>query len=202
MRSSGATDYRHLRRPDPGKAERGPRVLRKPPMSDEPDSWRDTSNEGGVTGKHPTVDTFEAKVAPTFADELNTIKDQLVVVACWRLDDIRFEFASSFIRPEATDEFAQLASLRAAHPGAPISIFGHADPVGDDEFNKQLSGRRAKAVYALLLRDVAAWEALYANTQDRWGDKAVQIMLDTLGYAPGRTDGTMDAGTQTALRNI
>jgi hypothetical protein len=65
-----------------------------------------------------------------------------------------------------------------------------------------LSGRRAKAVYALLLRDVAAWDALYANPQVRWGDKAVQIMLDTLGYAPGHTDGTMDGGTHTALRNF
>jgi outer membrane protein OmpA-like peptidoglycan-associated protein len=98
-------------------------------MSDEPDSWRDTSNQGGVAGKHPTADAFAAKVAPTFGDELNTIKDPLVFVACWRLDDIRFEFASSFIRPEATDEFSQLASLRAAHPDAPVSIFGHADPV-------------------------------------------------------------------------
>lgn len=153
-------------------------------MSNEPDGWRNTSNEGSVSGQHPDAASTGTRISPTFADELNTIKDPLVVVACWRLEDIRFEFASSFIRPEATDEFAQLASLRAANPGAPISIFGHADPVGGDELNKRLSGRRATAVYALLLRDVAAWETLYNNAEDHWGDKSVQVILDTLGYAP------------------
>src|SRR5689334_13734112 len=104
--------------------------------NDQPDSWRNTSNEGSVSGQHPAEDEFDLLVAPTFADEKNTVRPRLIVRACWRLDDIRFEFGSSFIRPEATDEFSQLAALRAEHPGAPISIFGHADPVGDDPFNK------------------------------------------------------------------
>jgi len=77
-------------------------------MSEEPNSWRDTSNTGGVAGKHPDAEAGRIRVAPTFVDEINTIKDPLVVVACWRLEDIRFEFASSFIRPEVTDEFAKL----------------------------------------------------------------------------------------------
>jgi len=32
------------------------------------------------------------------------------------------------------------------HPACPLSVFGHADPVGSDDYNKALSGRRAMAV--------------------------------------------------------
>jgi hypothetical protein len=44
------------------------------------------------------------------------------------MDDIRFEFASSFILPDAADEFTMLSVLMQAHAGSPLSLFGHADP--------------------------------------------------------------------------
>jgi hypothetical protein len=54
----------------------------------------------------------------------------------------------------------------------------------------------------VVLRDTSTWETLYNHPADRWGNASIQIMLDALGYAPGRTDGTMDAASQTALRNF
>ena len=65
----------------------------------------------------------------------------------------------------------------------PLSIFGHADPVGNDDYNKQLSGRRATAIYGLLTRDTHLWEELYSHSfgNDKWGVKAIQIMLAELG---------------------
>src|SRR5262249_10628096 len=88
-----------------------------------------------------------------------------------------------------------------------ICIFGHADPVGDDVTNKQLSGRRAAAIYALLTRKTEIWEDLYSNTgkfaskfsKDSWGLEVVQIIMEHLGLAPGNTDGKMDDATKTAL---
>src|SRR5207249_2556919 len=56
-----------------------------------------------------------------------------------------------------------------------ISIFAHADPSGTDEYNKALSGRRAKAVYGLLLHDVTVWDKLYNGPfgGDDWKKKNV-----------------------------
>ena len=81
-------------------------------------------------------------------------------------------------------------------PKCPLAVFGHADPVGRDSYNKTLSGRRALAVYAVLTRDVELWEQkLYKQPfgGDRWGERENQIMLTALGYPPpaeGETDGT------------
>jgi Putative peptidoglycan binding domain len=92
-----------------------------------------------------------------------------------------------------------LADLRARHKtevdrgGDPvaifprISIFGHADPVGDDVYNKALAGRRAQAIYGLLTRDVKLWETLYTTRigggGDAWGHDAINSMLVALGYS-------------------
>jgi hypothetical protein len=69
-------------------------------------------------------------------------------------------------------------STQKAHP-PPLSVFGHADPTGDDEFNKILSGRRAQSVYGLLTRDVALLESIFSKPQghDNWGDPALRAMI-------------------------
>ena len=85
-------------------------------------------------------------------------------IACWRLEDLRFEFGSSFIKPEAAMEFTQLAELVKEQPKSSLSIFGHADPIGLDENNKKLSGRRAAAVYAMLTRKTEIFEDIYSQT--------------------------------------
>lgn len=158
--------------------------------------------EGGITGTFPSHQTHAMLVGPSTSNEFNTVKAGIIPVACWRLDDIRFEFDSSFVYPTATEELKQLSILIREHPGAPLSIFGHADPVGNDDYNKQLSGRRAEAIYALLIRDTALWERLYKNPfgGDNWGLKAIQTMLKTLGHDPGPIDGVMGNQTQAAVK--
>ncbi len=117
-------------------------------------------------------------VAPTTGTGFNTIREQLAAAAAWQLDDIRFEFDSSVILPDAEEEFGFLAVLRAEHPKAPLALFGHADPTGDDDYNKALSGRRAIAVFGLLTRRVALWEQLFSKPigNDKWGDRALTLM--------------------------
>jgi outer membrane protein OmpA-like peptidoglycan-associated protein len=106
------------------------------------------------------------------------------------VEDLRFDFDSSFVKPELAEEVAELRKLRDRHkkdvspqPGAalvsifpPLSIFGHADPTGGDDYNKQLSGRRATAIYAMLVRDSALWNKLYDEPlgNDKWGPRAIQ----------------------------
>ena len=150
---------------------------------------------GGHAASHPELEAFPILVATATGSEKNVIREELSTVACWRLDDLRFDFNSAFVSPEAKPEFTELRVLRDAHAGAPLSVFGHADPVGDEEYNKGLSGRRSEAVYAVLVRDPSRWEKLYGS--DGWSLKHTQIMLLALGGTPGDTNGaTTTASTQ------
>jgi len=162
---------------------------------------------GGFTATVPTQDREDSRVAPTVrAEEHNALRISVFPFACWKLEDIRFEFDSSILLPEVKQELAQLHALRQRHPGAPLSIFGHADPTGKDEYNKRLSGRRAMAVYALLVRDTKLWENLHHSDPvapgDKWGIRAVQIMLRALGQNPGPADETLNEQTRAATRSF
>ena len=156
-------------------------------------------SSGGMASDIVVPDTRAAVVAPSENGEFNTYRFTLNLVACWRLDDIRFEFDSSFIHPEAASEFHILAELRSKYPQAPLTVFGHADPVGNDEYNKRLSGRRAMAVYGMLVRDTAMWEKLYKDSEDNWGLKSIQLMLKAVGHDSVNVDGVESDQTTQAI---
>jgi hypothetical protein len=140
------------------------------------------STGGGVAASHDGADGSAARAVGTATDnEWNTFTIPLVPVACWLVNDMRFDFGSSVVRPEIAEEIGALAKVReenrwsspegtVAYPR--LSVFGHSDPVGNDEYNKQLSGRRAKAIYAMLTRRVDLWEQLYSQplAGDDWRD--------------------------------
>src|SRR5262249_20243253 len=115
--------------------------------------------------------------------------ERLVPKACFKVEDLLFDFDSSFVRPEIEAHLPRLAQLRTENKVGdvfpPMSIFGHGDPVGNDDYNKRLSGRRAQAIYAMLVRDAALWEALFSKPAggDNWGRASIVTMLDALGHA-------------------
>lgn len=133
--------------------------------------------EGGFQGQIRQFEIEAFLFAPAAKGEKNTLRLPLIPVACWRLDDVRFKFDSFFVKPETRKEFAGLALLRGMHPGSPLSIFGHADPTGNDDYNKQLSARRAAAMHGIVPRDVDLWEKLYSKPfgGDTWKTRFVQI---------------------------
>src|SRR5262249_50863908 len=132
-----------------------------------------------------------ARVAPTTESNLNTLVDAFKTVGCVKLNDPAFAFDSSFVGPNVADDFEFLVDLRERLSNdmgkPPLSIFGHADPTGNDDYNKVLSGRRARAIYAMLIRDTDAWEDLFSHPfgGDDWGVKAIQIMFEEVGHTPG-----------------
>lgn len=116
-------------------------------MGDERTGVIHNSSSGGVAGTHPSAIAHEVFVGSATPDQRNLIKAAIIPVACWRVDDVRFEFGSSFVRPEVAEEIELLIKLRdkykleiapqtAGEPPAtifpPLSIFGHADPVGNN----------------------------------------------------------------------
>ena len=152
------------------------------------------ATDGGVAATHPDRGDGNWPVAPATQAELNTLRPNLFPVACWRMDDLRFDFDSSFIRPEAAEEFGELGGLVRAHPQSPVALFGHADPTGAEEYNKTLSGRRATAVYGLLIRNTELWEGLYQNAfyGDNWTKSTVATMLEALGYTQQGSQSTKE----------
>jgi outer membrane protein OmpA-like peptidoglycan-associated protein len=69
------------------------------------------------------------------------------------IKDLLFEFASDRLTPQFEKKLAELVSyLRKAPQAKMMTIGGHTDSVGRDEFNLELSKRRAKAVRAAVIR--------------------------------------------------
>src|SRR5438105_15784790 len=116
------------------------------------------TSEGGIAGKHAAAGAPQLVAGAATQDQFNTITFRLIPIACFRVDDIRFAFDSSFLASDPNNdkndirtELQLLVDLLEANPESPLCVFGHADPVGNDDFNKLLSGRRATVIYALLI---------------------------------------------------
>ena len=143
-----------------------------------------SSLDAGTAGVHRSPEPFAMRVGPATQNEFNTARLKLLPLACWRVEDVRFKFDSSFVLPGVEAEFKHLSDMLTSEQfkDCPISIFGHADPVGNDNYNKTLSGRRAAAIYGLLVRDAAGWENLFSHKfgNDIWGDDAIATMNSRL----------------------
>ncbi len=171
-------------------------------MSDGRQGGLRDASAGGVAGEHASSDHFEFLVGPTTTDHFNTAHLRLIPIACWRVDDIRFAFDSSFVTADSSApadtpddiraELEHLSDLVKSHPACPLSIFGHADPVGNDSYNKALSGRRAMAIYALLIANtdpdaaVRLWKQISAT--EHWGADQRQTMQALTGLSEGTPD--------------
>ena len=64
--------------------------------------------------------------------------------------DVTFDFDKATIRDNARGTLDTLAELILAGGEGQITIEGHTDSMGDDDYNKRLSEQRAKAVQAYL----------------------------------------------------
>ena len=62
------------------------------------------------------------------------------------MSDVLFDFGSYTLKPGAREKLAKISGILLAHPGLTLQIEGHTDSVGTDEFNQQLSERRADSV--------------------------------------------------------
>jgi outer membrane protein OmpA-like peptidoglycan-associated protein len=74
------------------------------------------------------------------------------------MSDVLFDTGSATLKPGAREKLAKISGILLAHPGLTLQIEGHTDSVGSDEFNQELSGRRADGV-----RDYLAQEGVAAS---------------------------------------
>jgi outer membrane protein OmpA-like peptidoglycan-associated protein len=67
-------------------------------------------------------------------------------IAVRLINDILFDFNSYALRPESRDTLRELANNFRQYPDEQISVEGHTDNVGSDDYNQRLSQQRADSV--------------------------------------------------------
>ncbi|HXX99964.1 MAG TPA: OmpA family protein [Candidatus Limnocylindrales bacterium] len=79
------------------------------------------------------------------------------------MSDVLFDTASSTLKPGAREKLAKISGILLAHPGLTLQIEGHTDSVGSDEYNQQLSERRADSVRDYLAEEGVPVSAMTAK---------------------------------------
>jgi outer membrane protein OmpA-like peptidoglycan-associated protein len=67
------------------------------------------------------------------------------------MSDVLFDTAKYTLKPGAREKLAKISGIILAHPGLTITVEGHTDSVGGDEYNMKLSEDRANSVRAYLV---------------------------------------------------
>jgi outer membrane protein OmpA-like peptidoglycan-associated protein len=79
------------------------------------------------------------------------------------MSDVLFDTGSYTLKPGAREKLAKISGIVLAHPGLNLQIEGHTDSVGSDEFNQQLSERRADSVRDFLAEQGVPSSAISAR---------------------------------------
>jgi outer membrane protein OmpA-like peptidoglycan-associated protein len=107
----------------------------------------------------------KAELRSSLVQQLNLILDTretergLVV----NISDVLFDSGQYTLKPIAREKLARLSGIVLAHPGLRLEAEGHTDSVGTDEFNQQLSQKRALTVRDFLVEQGIPITALGAQ---------------------------------------
>jgi len=87
----------------------------------------------------------KARLQSSLSAIMNTRREARGLVV--NLSDVLFDFGEDTLRPDARESLAKIAGVLLAYPlPAQLTIEGHTDSVGSEEYNLDLSQRRANAV--------------------------------------------------------
>jgi outer membrane protein OmpA-like peptidoglycan-associated protein len=67
-------------------------------------------------------------------------------------DHLKFEFDKADLRPEDRELLSRIAGILMTSHDYTVSVNGHTDDVGTDDYNQKLSERRAEAVRDYLVK--------------------------------------------------
>lgn len=77
--------------------------------------------------------------------------------------DLTFDFNRDAVKSQFTPVLSNVANVLREYPQTTIDVYGHADSVGSDEYNQDLSERRAMNVGSVLLSGGVIRERLIAT---------------------------------------
>jgi outer membrane protein OmpA-like peptidoglycan-associated protein len=79
------------------------------------------------------------------------------------ISDVLFDTGQYTLKPAAREKLAKVSGIVLAHPDLRLEIEGHTDSVGADEFNQQLSEKRAATVRDFLVQQGVGINAVSAR---------------------------------------
>lgn len=91
------------------------------------------------------------KIAESGTDARSGIIKELMEKGSVSTNDIQFDFNSDKIKPSSHEIINNLGEALRKNTDLRIRIVGHTDNVGKDDYNKQLSAKRAEAVKAYII---------------------------------------------------
>jgi len=98
---------------------------------------RNLKKDGSVTYKDMSIEPIQiAKIEPTAKITLNNV---------W------FDFNKFTLRPESYPELNRLAELLSEQPSIKVEVSGHTDNIGSEDYNLDLSKKRASSVSKYLI---------------------------------------------------
>lgn len=119
-------------------------------MQNLPASTMGVAAEGGSSFGQAARATSSLAVVDKLKSELGAVDSERGTVVSLA-GDVTFDFDKATIRSSATETLDRLAELIQAGQAGQITIEGHTDARGDDDYNKRLSEQRAEAVKTYLV---------------------------------------------------
>lgn len=152
---------------------------------------RDRSTDAGADGQQ-TEENINTQADNNDAVQRDRVTDQRVPDPQEQV--VHFEFDSSTLTQEAQDALREVASSLDQRESLSITIQGHTDALGPEEYNEQLSIERARSVRAFLESegiDAEEWNvagegsdqpiASNENPDGRKNNRRVEIHIDAGG---------------------
>jgi outer membrane protein OmpA-like peptidoglycan-associated protein len=109
---------------------------------------------GNQIGKYMDNQEKELQQALAYAEAASIQREQDVLTVTFK-SDFMFDIDSAIVKQGAYDEIDRVAQILIKYPQTSISIEGHTDSTGSEDYNLGLSNKRALAVKdALVDRNV------------------------------------------------
>jgi outer membrane protein OmpA-like peptidoglycan-associated protein len=123
------------------------------------------------------------------------------------MSDVLFKTGSFELLPGARERLAKVSGIVLAHPGLHLEVEGHTDSVGGDDYNQQLSEKRADAVRNYLVQQGIPDSSIVSrglgkttpvasndNAEGRQQNRRVELVLsgDAIGTSKSATLQTPD----------
>lgn len=110
----------------------------------EKEGYYPVSKNVDLTEQTEAVDITEDIIMASISE----IREKGIAV---RINNIFFEFDRYSLKPESFPELDRLAKVLKENPGTRVEIAGHTDDIGSDEYNLELSRKRAQSVATYLI---------------------------------------------------
>lgn len=145
------------------------------------------ADQGGETSSFGLMNDMDSATRLQTEDTLSELgarrEGERIIVSL--SGDVLFDFDKSAIRADARPVLSKLASVLQAMPDVPVTIVGHTDSRGSDDYNQRLSQDRADSVEAWLA-DLGVASSFTAEGRGESAPVAPNMREDGSDNAEGR----------------